>query len=99
MAKMTTAQIAKVAESTTDAYSFDRFTNWKACVKTLARLGYDARQAEAILRSKHMRWCGDAAGKYDGNTSADLVRYLATAKISEAALAELVAGTFNWQPQ
>jgi len=69
----------KIALMTEDAYSHDRyaFGAWEACAFMLLGRGHTAEGVEAILRSKHMRWAGDACSKKYGHvTSADLRRYL-----------------------
>lgn len=48
-----------LATKTADAYSADSYSNWTACARLLARLGYNEHQAEAILRSKWTRWARD----------------------------------------
>lgn len=95
-----------LAEKTADAYSFDRFANWRSCARLLLARGYSEREAEAILRSKWMRWAGDMAEKtqYGNHTSIDLAHFLdkrgARSMFKTDAdlgkeVAELVAGTFN----
>lgn len=81
---------AEMAHRTADAYSCDAFgpAAWRACCRLLARRGFNAEQAEAILRSKWMRWARDADSKYDGN-SATLARYLDSRKITPESV-ELV---------
>ena len=92
--KMTRDEALAVAKSTEDAYSFDRYKSWDACALALRGLGYDVREATAILRSKHMRWAGDFSDKgYGRCTSSDLLRYLVKNTITDTALAELVAFT------
>ncbi len=69
----------QIAESTQDAYSFDRYgeSAWLACCKMLSQRGYTDKQIEAIMRSKWMRWCGDMSGKAYGKvTSKDLAYWL-----------------------
>lgn len=97
--KITTDQVKWLYESTQDAYSYGRFTSWLACVKVLARLGYESREAEAVLRSKHMRWAGDCSDDPNHPTSKDLEHYLSAGhgrKILPGTpeLAQLVAETF-----
>jgi len=46
----------ELAEKTSDAYSFDRYNSWEACVKKLRNNGLNDREIEAVLRSKWTRW-------------------------------------------
>lgn len=86
--------VAAVAEQTSDAYSFDRYANWKACAQMLAKHGLDAKQIEAVLRSKWTRWAGDASNaRYGHVTSADLERFMDAGKYW-AKVAELTRETF-----
>lgn len=83
-----------LAGSTEDAYSYDRYRSWRACVRLLKDRGWSGREAEAFLRSKHMRWCADSyGGSYGTASSATLRRYLGTRDWTKE-LEELVAGTF-----
>jgi hypothetical protein len=97
--KPTRAAIDALAERSSDAYSFDRYDSWRACAALLLRRGHTEREAEAVLRSKHMRWAGDASNaRYGRVTSADLARYIARYKGWEREVADLVAGTFGEAP-
>jgi hypothetical protein len=96
--KVSKATIAALVDKTCDAYSFDRFASWSACVALLLRRGYSEREAEAILRSKWMRWAGDASDHAYGHiTSADLGRFLDERRniCTQDAVNELVVGTFG----
>lgn len=69
----------KLATKTRDAFSFPRYAPgaWAACCYLLLVRGHSPREVEAIVRSKVMRWAGDAsAHSYGRHTSADLRRYL-----------------------
>lgn len=91
---MTRKQAEALATRTQDAYSADRYRSWAACALALSQ--YDERTAEAILRSKHMRWAADEDGaEYGRVTSSALVRYMAKypKEFTPAKLAALVAGT------
>jgi hypothetical protein len=92
----------QLAERTADAYSYDRYgaQNWERVARLLLKRGYTSRQAEAIMRSKWMRWAGDsAAGRYRYGA----VRAKAVAEWLDkynpnhlsGDLNELVAGTFD----
>lgn len=65
----------KLAERTSDAYSADRYLSWTACAALLLGRGFSEDEAEAILRSKWMRWAADQA---DGEkaTVDDLANWL-----------------------
>lgn len=90
----TITKIAKtLAEKTEDAYSSDRYVSWVACAQELLNRGYTVREAEAILRSKHMRWCADSV---TGMANAGhLGRYIDNGRngLNATEVAGLVAGT------
>lgn len=96
---LTIAQADEVANATSDAYSFERYAPgaWKASCRMLAREGYDAREIEAIMRSKWTRWAGDSSEKneYGHVTSIDLKNFLNSMTNLEKEVAELVLGTFE----
>ena len=89
-----------LAERTADAYSFDRYGSWTACARLLLSRGHSEREAEAILRSKWMRWAADAStaryGKVPASALADWLNKLAahSAEGFQKDVRELVAGTF-----
>ena len=88
---MTRADIDRLAASTEDAYSFDRYRNWHACAALLAHRGYTFAEAECILRSIWTRWAADAsAAPYGRATSADLDRFLQTPSGSRDALRRMM---------
>lgn len=94
------ALAAALAERTADAYAFDRFRNWKGCALYLLRRGFTEKQAEAILRSKWMRWASDASEKrYGQASSVDLARFLDKQKNLARDVAELTAETFPEEAQ
>ena len=67
---------AELALNTADAYMADEYgeTEWESCAQLLLNSGCTMDEAEAFLRSKHMRWAGDMAeGKH---TVATLRRYI-----------------------
>ena len=81
--RMTNQEIEKLVAETGKpfekggAYSSDSFTSWKACVRLLSARGYRPDEAEAILRSKWMRWASDNMRAGRGRaTSQDLARFL-----------------------
>lgn len=95
--RMTRKEIQEVTTRTANAYSFDTYKNWRACTLALANMGFDAREAEAILRSKYTRWAGDRSdNQYGEYTSSDLVRFLKSHPdlVTPQAIAQLVAETF-----
>jgi hypothetical protein len=76
--KMSNEKLAReIAKKTEDAYSFDRYSSWWMCAKVLLDRGYNEEEVEAILRSKWMRWAGDAShrsyGKYN---SEDILNFI-----------------------
>lgn len=85
---------AQLAERTANAYSADRYRSWKAVAALLLRRGYTMEEAEAIMRSKWMRWAADSMPHEYGRVPA-----LAIAKFLDSddptrlkyAVAELVA--------
>lgn len=74
---MTKEQIAKLADDTSDAYSWDAYgeQQWRSLIKFLAASGFDMEEIEAIVRSKHTRWSRDAAGGYQGR-AIDFAAYM-----------------------
>jgi len=104
-AKAHTAPVAMadaVADATADAFSWDTYGEqaWRACCRMLARRGYNAREIEAIMRSKWTRWAGDHANKSARVNSADLARFMdecyADPTRRAAEVRELVLGTFGY---
>ncbi len=99
------ADAARIAASCADAYSADRYASWAGCARLLARRGYDAREIEALLRSKHLRWAGDVwggAGNYGRLPVKALGAYLDRERTPSESLAPgspamvwLVADTFG----
>jgi hypothetical protein len=87
----------EVAVKTADAYSADRYNSWTACALLLARRGFNRWEAEAILRSKIMRWVDGQRLKAGKVTSGDLADYLDQYKVVPhcAEVNELVMGTFS----
>jgi hypothetical protein len=55
-----------LANRTEDAYSVDRYRSWLGCARLLLKT-YSEKEAEVILRSKHMRWAADAHSAPWGN--------------------------------
>jgi hypothetical protein len=80
MANMNNTSKAKeIAEKSLDAYMADTYgKSWTACAKLLLDMGLNETEAEAFLRSKHMRWADDAQGRGNGSkaSSAALRRYV-----------------------
>lgn len=71
-------KLEALVESTSDAYSFNRYMSWKACASALRNRGYNDMQVAAILRSKITRWAADqkAYSRSSLATSADLIRFM-----------------------
>ena len=66
----------------------------QAVTQWLLERGYDERETEAILRSKHMRWAADMSDRdYGSNDTSTLAKYLERYQIKATDLAELVEGT------
>ena len=63
-----------LAANTKDAYSFPRYgkAQWLACCALLAGRGYNVQEADAILRSKIMRYAADNATRYNRATVNEL---------------------------
>ncbi len=81
------------------AYSADSYNSWPAVCRLLAQRGFNAYEAEAILRSKITRWARDEFGEGCGkpNTSGTLAKYLDKYKIKPSCdeVNELVFETFK----
>lgn len=97
---MTTLETRAVAvasaASVAGAYSAERYgETWVGCAGLLLRSMGD-REAEAVLRSKHMRWAADEFSSDDRGSMEALAAYMAKypKSFTPAALAELVEGTF-----
>jgi hypothetical protein len=94
---MTRDEAVQVAETTQDAYYADAYKSWVGCALMLRGLGYDAREAEAILRSKLARWAGDSISKGENIPTSALKNFVTKypdAAIGSPALAQLVTETF-----
>lgn len=96
---LTQSEAAKAAYNRSieeGAYSYGRYNDaaWKANAEFLAARGLDARQIEAVLRSKHMRWAADLLG--DEHLDHAMERYLQEypRELNERELAQLVESTF-----
>jgi hypothetical protein len=96
--EMEAARVKRVMDKTADAYSMDRYgkRQWRECVRLLLREGFTDVEAEAILRSKWMRWAADSSTHADVPSSADLARYLKTMtpKDLQRQVDQLVKETF-----
>lgn len=97
---VTNAEAGAIAEACADAYSANRYRNWAAVARLLAARGYTARETEAIMRSKWMRWAADHAGAPYGRTPARAILFMLDGHPADLAreVAELVAGTFGEAP-
>lgn len=96
---MTTKERAEaVAESCADAYSADRYGSWRMVAFKLLQKGFTDKEAEAIMRSKHMRWAGDAwEGPSCKYPSAAIMDYIERnpKEFTKKELRELVVETFG----
>lgn len=93
MTKTLSIAARHLAKATANAYSAAAFGDeWAKAADMLLGRGYTEREAEAILRSKHTRWCRE---DYEGS-AAELARYIDRYpdQFSKAALAKLVKETF-----
>lgn len=74
----TSLEAARIATKAEDAYSRDRYTTagWMQTAKRLATEGFAADEIDWVLRSKHMRWAGDAANRNHAVTAADFANYV-----------------------
>ncbi len=102
-----TARAKALAEKTADAYMADGYRHWSAVCALLLRRGYSEIEAEAILRSKWMRWAGDAVSSNDNLPTKTIADFLdARPKAGRPSMfksdedlarqvAELVAETFE----
>lgn len=86
--------IEELSEKTSDAYSYDRYNSWSACIKALRKAQYNDMQIEAILRSKWTRWAADSSDKsYGKSSSVDLMKYINENETLES-VEELTKETF-----
>lgn len=70
---------ASLAARTADAYSHDRYKNWNAVAKKLLAHGFTEREAEAIMRSKWMRWAADRhPARYGKVPASAIIDYIGT---------------------
>lgn len=78
MARAPKALVDQVAAATQNAYSVARYTGpaWRMIIRNLAEAGFDANQIEQVLRSKHMRWAADSAGRSHSATAIDFTDYV-----------------------
>lgn len=81
-----------------DAYSFDRYESWTAVAAALLRHGLDERQAEAVMRSKWMRWAADfyeseRGGRYGHNPAKAIIEFLKG--VSDDDIEDMARWTFG----
>lgn len=76
--KVLSSDAELVASACEDAYSAGNYPNghWAKCAQELLDRGLDIEEAEAFLRSKHMRWCYDNARDSCNATVVDFREYL-----------------------
>lgn len=84
---------AQLAKNTKDAYSFSRYgkAQWLACATLLAARGYSYEQADAVLRSKIMRYAADNAARYNRATVNHLADCLDNRMGGPESLAEYIS--------
>lgn len=86
-----------IADRCSDAYSSDRYNSWAAVAQTCLDMGYDEREAEAIMRSKYTRWAADSSGAPYGKVPAHALSTMkdrSPSMFSAKEIADLVEGTF-----
>jgi hypothetical protein len=75
----TKAGVERVVDATQCAYMVDDYRpeSWRRIARFLLLEGFTEHEAEAIMRSKHLRWADDSEGHGAGKepTSAAFVRY------------------------
>lgn len=88
---------AEMATQTEDAYSAGSYNSWEQVCRVLAKRGFNAWEAEAILRSKWTRWCRDEFQTGAKANSKHLEKFLDKYgyKPGHAEVNELVLGTFD----
>lgn len=87
--------VARMEEVTSDAYSANLYTSWPAVCRVLKVRGFEVREAEAILRSRWVRWASDGRKGSARPTSTAMANYLDSGSgilPGDRAVAELVAG-------
>lgn len=77
----------ELAELTADAYSADRYgaNEWAGIAMGLLETGYSPKETEVVLRSKWMRWAGDAclvSDNPENPTAGDALAYVEANKNS-----------------
>lgn len=87
--------VKELSEKTSDAYSYDRYNSWEACIKKLRKAGYSDREIEAILRSKWTRWAADSSSApYGKASSVALMNYINKNETKES-VEQLTKETFE----
>lgn len=95
-----TARARALATKTADAHSVPRYASWPACAQVLLTRGMTDREAEAVLRSKWMRWAADSSNERYGRVPAKAIAAVLDswdAAAMPVLLQELVDGTFGVQ--
>lgn len=88
------ARAANVAAKCKNAYSFNRYASWTAVAAKLLDFGFNEIEAEAIMRSKWMRWAADANNARYGRVPAKAIIDMMP-NISRAEVDMLVKETFG----
>jgi hypothetical protein len=91
------ADINKLYELSCGSYSFDRYSNWRACCSFLLRRGLSIEESEVILNSKWTRWAGDASNKRYGKvTYKDLQRFMDRMSIREFSSLDITDAYYTY---
>lgn len=87
---------AILAADTNDTYSARYYTSWVNVCRLLEKRGFNRFEAEAFLRSKHVRWARDEFGGTRTPTANTVAKYLDKHNYKSGCkeLNELVLGTF-----
>lgn len=83
-----------LAAKTADAYSADVYSSWAGVAEELLRAGYNATEAEALMRSKWMRWAADSVSASSGVDPRVALEYVAS-NVTARELRSLVSQTFE----
>ena len=79
-----------------DAYSTFRYRSWPTVAKMLINRGLSDREAEAVMRSKWMRWAADSSRVRYGSVPAKaIIEFLDTLTNERAEIEELTKETFG----
>lgn len=91
-------QAAAIALKCEDAYSSYRYASWAGVAQKRLARGLDAKQVEAIMRSKWTRWAADASNARSGKVPAKaIIDFIDDSrnKINHAKIVSLTQETFG----